>query len=404
MKRYGIIMAGGSGTRFWPLSRRKMPKQFLNVTGKDAMVNETIDRLFPVIEKEDIFIVTGKDQAELTDRTVNGRLSKSHILAEPAARNTAACVGYAAMELIRKYGDGIMGIFSSDHYIKDEAGFRAVLERAVEEAEKSDSLVTIGIKPYFPATGYGYIKRKDAESLEVEEFVEKPDQETAEKYLESGNYLWNSGMFVWKASVILKQFEKLLPDIYGYLMEIGESMGTEKERDTIEAVYPKIPKISIDYGIMERAENVLVLEGDFGWNDVGSLDAIEILHETDENGNVICGESVSLDAKNCISFGTDKLIALLGVSNLIVAETKDTVLVCEKSRAQDVKKIVERLEADDDPDGSLYDGIACFVSVGGSRCLPGDQTGWKLFFLLQNTIGGSHCLVPALCTVGLENG
>ena len=346
MKRYGIIMAGGSGTRFWPLSRRKMPKQFLNVTGKDAMVNETIDRLFPVIEKEDIFIVTGKDQAELTDRTVNGRLSKSHILAEPAARDTAACVGYAAMELIRKYGDGIMGIFSSDHYIKDEAGFRAVLERAVEEAEKSDSLVTIGIKPYFPATGYGYIKRKDAESLEVEEFVEKPDQETAEKYLESGNYLWNSGMFVWKASVILKQFEKLLPDIYGYLMEIGESMGTEKERDTIEAVYPKIPKISIDYGIMERAENVLVLEGDFGWNDVGSLDAIEILHETDENGNVICGESVSLDAKNCISFGTDKLIALLGVSNLIVAETKDTVLVCEKSRAQDVKKIVERLEAD----------------------------------------------------------
>ncbi len=216
----------------------------------------------------------------------------------------------------------------------------------MEEAEKSDSLVTIGIKPYFPATGYGYIKRKDAESLEVEEFVEKPDQETAEKYLESGNYLWNSGMFVWKASVILKQFEKLLPDIYGYLMEIGESMGTEKERDTIEAVYPKIPKISIDYGIMERAENVLVLEGDFGWNDVGSLDAIEILHETDENGNVICGESVSLDAKNCISFGTDKLIALLGVSNLIVAETKDTVLVCEKSRAQDVKKIVERLEAD----------------------------------------------------------
>ena len=137
MKRYGIIMAGGSGTRFWPLSRRKMPKQFLNVTGKDAMVNETIDRLFPVIEKEDIFIVTGKDQAELTDRTVNGRLSKSHILAEPAARNTAACVGYAAMELIRKYGDGIMGIFSSDHYIKDQSGYRAEQERAVEDAEIS---------------------------------------------------------------------------------------------------------------------------------------------------------------------------------------------------------------------------------------------------------------------------
>lgn len=339
-------MAGGSGTRFWPLSRKKLPKQFLNLTGKDVMINEAIDRLSPVIETKNVFVVTGKDHEELTGKITNGRLSEGHILAEPAARNTAACIGYAAMEIVKKYGDGVMGIFTSDHYMQDEAGFRAVLERAMEEAEKEDRLVTIGIRPAFPCTGYGYIKRKAADSLEVEEFVEKPDLETAKAYLQSGDYLWNSGMFVWKASVILKQFEKLLPDIYACLTQIGESMGTERERSVIEDVYPRIPKISIDYGIMERAEGVFVLEGDFGWNDVGSLDAVEILHEADERGNVICGESVCLDTKNCISLGTDKLIALLGVSDLIVAETKDTILVCEKSRAQDVKKIVERLEAD----------------------------------------------------------
>lgn len=346
MKRYGIIMAGGSGTRFWPLSRRSMPKQFLNLTGKDIMVNETIDRLMPVIRQEDIFVVTNAAYAEMTLEASAGRLKKDHILAEPAARNTAACIGYAAMEIIKKYGDGVMGIFASDHYIKDEAAFRQVLEAAIREAEGADKLVTIGIRPRFPATGYGYIKRKAAGSPEVEEFVEKPDLETAEGYLQSGNYLWNSGMFVWKASVILKQFERLLPDVYAYLAEIGESMGTEREKETIAALYPKIPKISVDYGIMERAENVLVLEGDFGWNDVGSLDTIQALYEPDENGNIVYGENVSLQSHNCISYGTDKLIALIGVEDLIVVEAKDTVLVCDKSRAQDVKKIVEKLEAD----------------------------------------------------------
>ncbi|MBO5093582.1 MAG: mannose-1-phosphate guanylyltransferase [Lachnospiraceae bacterium] len=353
MERYGIIMAGGSGTRFWPLSRKSLPKQFLNLTGKDSMVNETIDRLATVIEKDHVFVVTNAAHADLTFRMTNGRLKRDHILAEPAARNTAACIGYAAMEIVKKYGDGIMGIFASDHYIKDESGFREVLERAVRTAEEGDKLVTIGIKPYFPSTGYGYIKRKSSGLLtegtgaaEVEEFVEKPDLETAKRYLESGDYLWNSGMFIWKASVILKQFEKLLPDIYDCLLTIGESMGTEREREAIDEIYPKIPKISIDYGIMERAENVFVLEGDFGWNDVGSLDAMETLHEPDENGNVVCGENISLDVKDCVSYGESKLIAMIGVENLIVVETNDTVLVCDKSRAQDVKKIVERLETE----------------------------------------------------------
>ncbi|WWR15511.1 mannose-1-phosphate guanylyltransferase [Lachnospiraceae bacterium JLR.KK008] len=346
MKRYGIIMAGGSGTRFWPLSRKRLPKQFLNLTGKEMMVNETIDRLSPVIAKEDIFVVTNAAYAALTFEAARGRLAEDHILSEPAARNTAACIGYAAMEIIRKYGDGVMAIFASDHYIREEEAFRSVVEQAIREAETSDRLVTIGIRPTFPATGYGYIRRKRADSPEVEEFVEKPDLETAQQYLDSGRYLWNSGMFVWKASVILKRFAQLLPDIYACLMEIGDSMGTERERETIEKIYPHIPKISVDYGIMERADNVIVLEGDFGWNDVGSLDTIEALYEPDENGNVVHGDTIRLHTKNCISYGTDRLIVLNGVENLIVVETDDIVLVSDKSRAQDVKKIVEGLEAD----------------------------------------------------------
>lgn len=346
MKRYGIIMAGGSGTRFWPLSRKRLPKQFLNLTGKEIMVNETIDRLYPVIEKENVFVVTSEMHAQLTFDEAAGRLARDHVLAEPAARNTAACIGYAAMEIIKKYGDGVMGIFASDAYIGDEEAFRGVLERAISEAELADKLVTIGIRPSFPATGYGYIKRKAADCLDVEEFVEKPDLETAQQYLESGNYLWNSGMFVWKASVILTQMQRLLPDVYECLETIGQSMGTEREKEVIQEIYPKIPKISVDYGIMERADNVIVLEGDFGWNDVGSLDAIETLHEPDENGNVMCCENICLDAQGCIGSSEKKLLALIGVKDLIVVETEDTVLVCGKDRAQDVKKIVEQLEAE----------------------------------------------------------
>ena len=358
MKRYGIIMAGGSGTRFWPLSRKKLPKQFLNLTGKDIMVTETIDRLIPVIPAEDIFVVTNEAHADLTYTAAAGRLKKDHILAEPAARNTAACIGYAAMEIVRKYGDGVMGIFASDHYIQEEEGFRKVLEQAMTIAEQKDVLLTIGIRPAFPSTGYGYIRRGSTgygqetacgegalPCYAVEEFVEKPDADTARDYLDSGSYLWNSGMFVWKASVILGQFEKLLPDIYECLVKIGDSMGTEKEKETIAEIYPGIPKISVDYGIMERADDVYMLEGDFGWSDVGSLDALAKLHTRDADGNTrACGAQICLDASGCISYSRDKLVALIGVKDLIVVEGDGVLLVCPSDRAQDVKHIVERLE------------------------------------------------------------
>lgn len=348
MKTYGVIMAGGGGTRFWPMSRKAVPKQLLNLSGKDLMVNDTIERFEGLVEKDDIYIVTNVVQADTMRTATEGRLAKEHILAEPAARNTAACIGYAAMEIVKKRGDGIMCILASDHFIKDTEGFRKVLRDAIKTAEETDALVTLGIAPTFPSTGYGYIccgeEVAGTVACKVEDFVEKPDLETAEAYLDAGNYLWNSGMFIWKASTILGYFERLLPDIYACLVEIGDAMGTEQEEETINRVYPNIPKISIDYGIMERADHVLVLKGDFGWNDIGSFDALSAIYEPDENGNIGTGKRVMIGTSDSIVCANQRLIATVGVQDIIVVETSDAVLVCHKSKAQDVKKIVEELE------------------------------------------------------------
>ena len=266
MKTYGVIMAGGGGTRFWPLSTKAEPKQFLNLSGKDILVNETIDRQHDLMDQKDIFIVTNETQAKMMKERTAGRIAADHILAEPAARNTAACIGYAAMEILHKYGDGVMCIFAADAYIRDEAEYTRVMKEAVRAVEETDALVTIGIHPTFPSTGYGYIRSVEEAGKvwrKVEEFVEKPDLETAKSYLASGSYAWNSGMFVWKASTILHYFEELLPDVYACLKQIGAALGTEKEQEVLHEVYPIIPKISVDYGIMERAKGVLMLEGDF---------------------------------------------------------------------------------------------------------------------------------------------
>lgn len=347
MKTYGVIMAGGGGTRFWPLSRKAKPKQFLNLSGKDTMVMDTVNRLCRIADKEDIFIVTGEAFVKSTAESTSAILRADHILGEPAARNTAACIGYAAMEIVRKYEDGVMCVAASDHFIKNEEEYERVMKTAISLAEEKDALVTIGIKPTFPSTGYGYIRsnrKAEAEYYAVEEFVEKPNLDTAKEYLASGQYAWNSGMFVWKASVILSYFEKLLPDIYECLVTIGEAMGTEREQEVIQEVYPVIPKISVDYGIMERAKGVLMVEGDFGWNDVGSFDALEEIYEKDENGNVILANACTIDTSGCILHGAgNKLIATLGVENIVIAQTDDIVLVCDKARAQDIKLIPEML-------------------------------------------------------------
>lgn len=361
MKTYGVIMAGGGGTRFWPLSRQETPKQLLNLSGKDLMVNEAINRLSKTADQNDIFIVTNETQVKKMLQATKGRVKRNHVLSEPSARNTAACIGYAAMEILKKYGDGIMVITPSDAYIKNETEFTRVLGVAVKAAEEKDALVTVGIRPTFAATGYGYIKyevrSKKYESettrpassdsvFKVLEFKEKPDAQTAKKYLESGEYVWNSGMFIWKASTILKNFEKFLPSIYADLQKIGNAMGTDDEFNVISDVYPKIESISIDYGIMEKSPDVYVVPGEFGWSDVGSFDMLGVLHDADENGNVKIGDQINVNTKNSIIYSSGRLVATIGLENIVVVETPDAVLVCDKSKVQDVKKVVEQLKKD----------------------------------------------------------
>jgi mannose-1-phosphate guanylyltransferase len=315
MKITAVIMAGGRGERFWPKSRNSNPKQFLSLTKDgETMIQKTVNRLLPLVEKEDIFIVTNESYIKIVNKQLPD-IPQENILAEPCARNTAPCITLAAAVINRKYDDAVMLVLPSDHLIGYEELYIGTLKKAIKAANDGSNLVTIGITPTYPETGYGYInfssKTSEAEpdAYKVARFVEKPDLETAKDYLASGKYLWNSGMFVWKASTILRYFERLLPDIYEKLMIIGATMGTASEYEVIHAIYDTIPKISIDYGIMERADSVYMLEGDFGWNDIGSFDALPALYETDENGNVVRGESILIGSSDNIIIGENKMIA-----------------------------------------------------------------------------------------------
>lgn len=351
MNTYGVIMAGGGGTRFWPLSRQKMPKQLLNLTGNELMVNEAIDRLSYIVAKKNIFIVTNADQVDLMLKATEGRVQPDHILSEPSARNTAACIGYAAVEIMKKYGDGVMVITPSDHYIKDNASFTRILNTAVKTAEQEDKLITIGIPPTFASTGFGYIKfdsNINGEAKAVIEIKEKPDEEKAKEYVNSGQYVWNSGMFIWKASLILEKFKEFIPDIYEDLVRIGNVMGTIEEKAAIDAIYPDIRKISIDYAIMEPAAlsgDVLVIPGEFGWNDVGNWDMMDALQDVDADGNVRIGDILTVNTTNSVFYSSGKMIAAVDMDDLVVVEAPDAIMVCRKDKAQDVKLIVEALNA-----------------------------------------------------------
>lgn len=349
MNHYGVIMAGGGGTRFWPLSRQKTPKQLLNLSGRDLMINEAVDRMATVIGKSNIFVVTSDLQAPAMITATAGKVFPRNILAEPAARNTAACIGYAAMEIVRKYGDGVMIITPADHYIEDVPALTEIFKTAILQAEQEDKLITIGLRPTFPSTGFGYIRYREQEGpvKQVLSFREKPDEATARAYLESGEYVWNSGMFIWKASLILDRLRAYAPDIYEDLNTIGDAMNTPQEQEVLHEVYPRIRKISIDYAVMEPGAGkgeVLVIPGDCGWNDVGSWDMMDILHAPDEQGNVLLGDVTALNTQGSVICAYGRTVTALDVENLVIVETPDAVMVCRKDRAQDVKKIVDALK------------------------------------------------------------
>ena len=352
MKTTALIMAGGRGERFWPMSRKSMPKQFLSLADPEkTMIQSTVERIRPLVKTGDILIATNRDYKPLV-RAQLPDLPEENVLCEPLARNTAPCIGWGAVTLRKKYGDALMMVLPSDHLIQQPVLFRGALKSALQTAEETGALVTLGISPSAPDTGYGYI-RYDAEEetgygnvFRVARFVEKPDLETAKRYLAEGGYLWNSGMFIWKASSVLNEIRENLPEMYAQLETMEKAIGTDRETDVLNEVFAQIRPISIDYGVMEKAKNVYVLPSSFGWDDVGSWLAVGRINPSNERGNVIRGDVVTVDSDRCIVQGGDKLIALVGMEDTIVVDTDNALLICSKENAGGIRKVLETLKAD----------------------------------------------------------
>jgi mannose-1-phosphate guanylyltransferase len=348
---YAVIMAGGVGSRFWPRSRERSPKQVLEIIGSGSMIMNTIARIQPLAPAEKALVVTNKLQKDIIHEQVPA-LPLQNVLTEPLGRNTAPCIGLAAKWIHHYDPESVMVILPADHIIRDTEEFLHVIQRAAQVAGENDALVTIGIKPTHPETGYGYIQYED--SLEhnpytangiyrVKTFAEKPNLETAEKFLKSGDFLWNSGMFIWKTRVILQEIDKHLPELGEQLAKLDPVIGTDSYQSVLEHVYGVIRSISIDYGVMEKASNVFVAKGDFGWSDVGSWDEVVRLTPTNGDGNALRGTVIAKDShRNYIDAGT-KVVAVIGIDDIIVVSTDDAILICKKGRSQDVKEVVDYL-------------------------------------------------------------
>lgn len=347
MKRTALIMAGGKGERFWPRSRVSLPKQFLSLTddGK-TMIQLTVERISPLVNIEDVYIATNKNYKELVKQQLPG-IPEENILCEPVGRNTAPCIGLGAAHVAKKYDDATMIVLASDHLIKNNEIFTETFTQACEVAEKGENLVTIGITPNYPETGYGYIKydqnTKEGSAYAVEKFVEKPVLEVAKEYLADGHYLWNSGMFVWKVSTILNNFKKLLPESYAALIKIKESVGTADEETVLNKEFMNLEAESVDYAIMEKADNIYIIPGNFGWDDIGSWLAVGRIKKTDDDNNVVNGNVVTVNTKNCVIEGADKLIATVGLRDMVVVDTKDATLISTKENAGEIKKVLAKL-------------------------------------------------------------
>lgn len=343
---YAVIMAGGQGTRLWPQSRYDNPKQLWEILHGKSMLQNTVERMAPLMAPQNIFIITG---VHLYDPicTQIPQIPSKNILVEPMGRSTAPCVGLAALYIDDP--DACMAVLPSDHVIQHPDEFRRLLKVAVDVASEGENLVTFGIQPTGPETGFGYIQRGEYirdEVYTVRRFTEKPDALTARQFVDSGEFYWNSGMFVWKVSTLLTMIERYLPNLHQGLMKIKPAIGTPDEQRVIEDVFEEIESISIDYGIMEKAETTYVVPGDFGWNDVGSWAAMPEVWGIDSEGNTCRGAVVALDSHGNVAYNDDGLTALIGVENLIVVKVGNAVLVCAKDQAQRVRDIVGKLDED----------------------------------------------------------
>jgi mannose-1-phosphate guanylyltransferase len=342
-------MAGGKGERFWPMSRRKMPKQLLPIVGEDSLIAQTLARVSPLVPLSNIFVITNSEYADAIADACPA-LRRENIVAEPEGRDTAAAVGLGGVLAQLADPDASLAVLPSDHVIHDGAAFRDVISKAFEAAENGDWLVTIGIRPEFPATGYGYINRGavcmklgDLPVYKVGRFVEKPKLDVARQYVESGEYLWNAGMFVWKAGTFFHAFDAYVPDVCEGLKKIRHELEIGRPIASVLAeYYPTLRKISIDFAMMEKAQNVLTIPATFDWDDVGSWQSLEHHLPKDSNGNVTRGNALVLCGKNNIVAGSGRhLVCLMGIDDCIVVHTDDVTMVCAKAKAQNIKDLVK---------------------------------------------------------------
>jgi mannose-1-phosphate guanylyltransferase len=355
---FSVIIAGGKGTRFWPLSRAGRPKQLLKILSRKSLIEETAERVYPLHGRKQTLVVTIADQVAALRRELKN-LAKTNFLAEPVGKNTAPCIGLAALEVVRRDPEAAMMILPADHWVADVPAFRRTLKAAASLAFKHDQLVTIGIRPEYPETGYGYIVKQKAvaspsraSAFFVKRFTEKPTLPAARRLIRQ-RALWNSGIFVWKASTLLQLLARFQPAIDRGLKVIesaaaGRSLTrpSRKLRAVIAREYKKMPSLSIDYAVMERAGSegrVLTLEADFGWSDVGSWAAVHRMSSKDANGNASQGRWLGLDAKNCLIHAPDRLVVLLGIENAVVVDTPDALLVGDLDRSQEVRDLVDAL-------------------------------------------------------------
>lgn len=347
---YGVIMSGGLGSRFWPKSRKHLPKQFLKTVGDKTMIECTIDRVLNVIDKDNIYIVTNKNYVSIINNLLE--IEDKNIFKEPMNKETASCIGLAAVKLLKKDFEAVMVVLPSDHVILGQREFEETLKKGISMARDGDYLVTMGINPTRVEAGYGYIEKGISVSdgvYKIKRFVEKPNVEVARSFIEKGSYLWNSGMFIWRADRLLREIKKYIPDLYKSLMKIYENLGTENEDKIIQEEYSKIDGISIDFGIMQRTHRGVVLETSFEWDDIGSFTSLERFLDKDEDENVISAKDVSvIDVKNTTILGDKRLIAGIGLENILIVDTEDVVLVCNKERCQDIKALVKNISSLDE--------------------------------------------------------
>lgn len=347
-----VIMAGGKGTRLWPVSRAGKPKQFQCLTGDKTMLQETYLRLRQISEPADIFVATNKEYVSEVEKEIL-EFPKVNILAEPIGRNTAPSIALAAAVIAAQNENEIMGVFPADHFIKNPEVLLNAIQKGAEFLEKNDGyLLTFGITPTEPETGYGYIKKDgllEKNGLEIfhaEKFVEKPNFETAQKYLESGNYFWNSGMFLWKTKTIIEKFKSYVPDDYARLVKIRDSVKSGNYAEILAKEFPEMDKNSIDYAILENEPNVAVIPLELDWSDVGSWTALKDTLISNNKENFVRGEHINFDSENLLVYGSDKLITTIGVKDLIIVDTNDAILICDRSKSQLVSDVVKKLEGE----------------------------------------------------------